>query len=188
VKKYIVTSCSHSHGWRSERVTMSHTTVTVKPLMAMPHRIMRTASRGSSHRHFRWRWSSRTRVIFLLDAADQAEHLDRVRAEVARDLVLHRRGDLLEAGLVHVDELDAHLRELRARLGLHLEGLLRLLAVELVGGALHPFLLLGGEARPELVAHEEHRVVRLVLAHRHHRRDLVVLVDAVHGIAVLRAV
>src|SRR5689334_9529158 len=102
MKKVMVTSCSHSSGRPSMRVAMSQTTVTVKPVIATPHRTIRTRSSGSRMRHLRWRCSSSTRamVAALLGAAHQAEHLDGVRAEILRDLVLHRRRDLLEAGLV----------------------------------------------------------------------------------------
>src|SRR5690348_10465850 len=113
MKKVMVTSCSHSHGRPRVRVTISHTTVTVNPVMAIPQRIIRMRSSGSSARHFRWRLSWSTSAMVLLDAAHQAEHLDRVRAEALGDRILHRRRDLLEARLVHlVDDLHAHLRKL----------------------------------------------------------------------------
>src|SRR5690349_10696038 len=103
MKKVMVTSCSQSSGRPSVRVAMSQTTVTVKPVSAIPQSTISARSSGSRKRHLRWRCSSRTRAMAsaaLLYAAHQAEHLDRVRAEVHGDLVLHRCGDLLEAGLV----------------------------------------------------------------------------------------
>src|SRR6476646_5556817 len=124
MKKVMVASCSHSQGRPSVRVAMSQTTVTVKPAIAIPHRIISTCSSGSSARHFRWRWASETSEMaaLLLDVADQPEDLDRMRSEVLRDPVLHRRGDLLEAGLVDLGyDLHAHLLELGARLALELE-------------------------------------------------------------------
>src|SRR4051812_6634588 len=184
----MVTSCSQSHGERSARVTMSQVTVTVKPVIATPQTIISARSMTSSARHFRWRWASRTRAMAppLLHGANQPEHLDGVRSEILGDLVLHRRGDALEAGLVDlVDDLHAHLLQLGARFALELEGLLRLLRVHLVRRPLYPLLLLGGEARPQLVADEEDRMVRLVLGHRHDRRHLVVLVQHIDGVAVL---
>src|SRR5689334_702801 len=111
----MVTSCSHSHGAPSERVTMSQVTVTVKPVMATPQRTISARSTTSSARHFRWRWACRTRAMAppSLHGANQPEHLDGVRSEALGDLVLHRRGDALEARLVDlVDDLHAHLLQL----------------------------------------------------------------------------
>src|SRR5882672_12310706 len=157
MKKVIVTSCSHSHGRDSMRVTMSQVTVTVKPVIATPQSTISARSTKSNARHFRWRWDCRTSEMAgaLLDAAHQAEDLDRVRPELVRQLVLDRCADFFETGLVDAgDDLHAHLLELGARFLLHFEGLCRLHLVHLVGGCLHPFLLLGAEARPHLVADE----------------------------------
>src|SRR4051812_26638112 len=129
MKKVIVTSCSHSQGLPRARVTMSHTTVIVKPAIAMPQNTMSARSIASSARHFRWRCSSETRAMArpLLHAAHEPQHLDRVRAEILGDLVLHGCGDLLEARLFDlVDDLHAHLLQLGARLALELERLGRL--------------------------------------------------------------
>src|SRR5882724_4001862 len=142
----MVTSCSQSHGVPSARVTMSHTTVTVNPLRAMPHSTIRARSTTSSARHFSRRRASRTRAMAppLLHGANQPEHLDGVRPEVFGDLVLHRRGDAFEPRLVHlVDDLHAHLLQLGARLALELERLLRLLRIHLVRRGLHPLLPFG---------------------------------------------
>src|SRR6185436_3270131 len=146
MKKVMVTSCSHSHGRDSRRVTMSHVTVTVKPVIATPQRTISARSTTSSARHFRWRCACRTSEMAarLLNVAYEPEDLDRVRPELLRQLVLDRRADLFEAGLVDAgDDLHAHLLELGARLLLHLEYLGRLHLVHLVGRGLHPFLLLG---------------------------------------------
>src|SRR5438874_1694490 len=119
MKKVMVTSCSHSQGRPSMRVTMSQVTVSVKPVMATPQSSIRTCSSGSSARHFSWRCSCRTRAMAprLLHIAHEPEDLDRVRAELLRQLVLDRRADLLEARLVDLgDDLDAHLLQLGARL------------------------------------------------------------------------
>src|SRR5204863_9012699 len=129
MKKVMVTSCSHSHGRPSMRVAMSQVTVTVKPVMAMPHRIISVRSRPSSARHFRWRWSSRTRAMAprLLHIAHEAENLHGIRTELAGELVLDRRAHLLEARLVHRGEnLHADLLQPGARFLLHLERLGRL--------------------------------------------------------------
>ncbi len=69
---------------------------------------------------------------------------------------------------------------------LELESLLRLVAPDFLAGRLHPFLLLVGKAGPDLVADEDHRIVGLVLGHRHDRRDFVMLVYQEHREAVLR--
>src|SRR5262245_55216160 len=159
MKKVIVTSCSHSQGRPSMRVTMSQVTVTVKPVMATPHSSISAYSTPSSTRHFRWRCSCRTRAMApsLLHIADEAEDFDGVRSQVLGELVLDRCADLLEAGLVHPGEdLDAHLLQAGARFLFHLEGLRRLHLVHVVGRLLHPFLLLGAQARPGLVADEQH--------------------------------
>src|SRR5690349_11296390 len=141
MKKVMVNSCSHSHGWPSMRVAMSHTTVTVKPVMATPQSTISTCSRASSARHLRRRCDCRTSEMAapLLHAAYQPEDLDRVGAKILGDLVLHRRGDLLEVRLVYaVDDLHAHLLQLGAGLALELEGTCRLAAVHLVGRFLDP--------------------------------------------------
>src|SRR5436189_2067241 len=131
MKNVMVTSCSHSHGRPSMRVTMSQVTVTLKPVIATPHRIISTRSSGSSTRHFRCRCDSCTRESTarpgLLDVAHQLQNLDRVRAQLLRQLVLDRLADLLEARLVDAgDDLDADLFEAGARVALHLERLGRL--------------------------------------------------------------
>src|SRR5215213_7444629 len=126
MKKVMVTSCSHSHGRPSMRVTMSQVTVTVKPVIATPQSSISTRSSPSSARHFRWRCSCRTRAMAppLLHIADEAEDLDGVRSEVLGELVLDRRADFLEARLVHGgDDLDADLLQAGSRLFLHLERL-----------------------------------------------------------------
>src|SRR5881394_666371 len=102
MKKVMVTSCSHSHGRDSMRVTMSQVTVTVKPVIATPHSTISARSTTSSARHFRWRCDCRTSEMggALLDVAHEPEDLDRVRPELLRQLVLDRRADLFEARLV----------------------------------------------------------------------------------------
>src|SRR3954470_14142725 len=102
MKKVIVTSCSQSHGRPMERVTTSHVTVTVKPVIATPHSSISTRSSGSSGRHFRWlcvAWTSEGMAGPLLNAAHQPEDLDRVRPEIIGELVLDRLADRFEAGL-----------------------------------------------------------------------------------------
>src|SRR4026208_1364890 len=126
MKKVMVTSCSHSQGRDSMRVTMSQVTVTVKPVIAMPQSTISARSKTSSARHFRWRCACRTSEMAeaLLDVAHQAQDLDRVGSELLRQLVLDRRADLLEAGLVDAgDDLHAHLLQPGARFFLHLERL-----------------------------------------------------------------
>src|SRR4051812_10648248 len=124
MKKVMVTSCSHSHGWRSVRVTTTQMTVAVNPVMAMPHRTISASSSGSSARHFRWRlvcWTSEAMAAALLDVAHHVQDLDRVGAEILGELVLDGLAHRLEARLVdRGDDLDADLLEPRARLVLHL--------------------------------------------------------------------
>src|SRR4051812_21032643 len=138
MKKVMVTSCSHSHGWRSVRVTTSQMTVTVNPEMAMPHSTISASSSGSSARHFRWRWvcwTSEGMAPALLDVAHHVQDLDGVGTEVLGELVLDGFAHGLEAGLVdRGDDLDADLLQARARVTLHLEGLGRLHLVHVVGG------------------------------------------------------
>src|SRR3954471_1908986 len=103
MKKVIVTSCSQSQGQPMLRVTTSHTTLTVKPEMAMPHSTISTRSSGSSARHLRGRWvvwTSERMAARLLHVAHEVEDLHRVRAKVPRQLVLDRLADGFEAGLV----------------------------------------------------------------------------------------
>src|SRR5262245_34986516 len=125
MKKVIVASWSQSQGRPMVRVTMSHITSTENPVMAMPHRIIKTCSSQSSARHFRCRCSCRTRLLNpcmidfriqneggapaescmlpagrrarLLDVAHQAEDLHRVGPKVGRQLVLDRLADLRKA-------------------------------------------------------------------------------------------
>src|SRR3954467_541871 len=146
MKNVIVTSCSHSHGRPAMRVTMSHTTVTVKPVMATPQSTISARSTRASARPLRWRCDCSTREIGLLYVADEAQDLDRVRPELLGELVLDRLAHRLEARLVDAgDDLHAHLLELGARLLLHLESLRRLHLVHFIGGRLHPLLLVGVE-------------------------------------------
>src|SRR3954464_13238750 len=128
MKKVMVTSCSQSQGRASMRVTTSQITVTVKPVIATPHSTISARSSGSSARHFRWRCVCRTSEAMarscLLDVAHQAQDLDCVRAQLARQLVLDRLAHLLEARLVDGgDDLHADLLEAGARFLLHLERL-----------------------------------------------------------------
>src|SRR6516165_5825163 len=53
-------SSAQKSGCPRARVTMSASTTTLKPVMAIPHRIIRTFSSGSSKRHFKWRCSCNT--------------------------------------------------------------------------------------------------------------------------------
>ena len=71
---------------------------------------------------------------------------------------------------------------------LEVEGLRRLDLGDLVGRRLDPALLLGGQARPRLVADPDQAVVGLVLGHRQDRRHFVVLVHQVDVDAVLGGV
>src|SRR4029077_16001059 len=90
-------------------------------------------------------------AAWLFDAADQIFDLDGVRAELIGEFVEIRSGDVGEARLVDVgDDLDADRLELAYRLVLELERLGRLVLVDLGGRRLHPLLLLGGKALPEL--------------------------------------
>src|SRR5512135_2975978 len=105
MKKVIVTSCSHSQGRPMVRVTTSHTTLTVNPVIATPQSTISTRSSGSSARHFRcrcdsWRRVAMARLPVLFHAAHELEDLDRVRAEVLGELVLDGLAHRLEAGLV----------------------------------------------------------------------------------------
>src|SRR5260221_8946288 len=104
MKKVMVTSCSHSHGRESIRVTMSQVTVTVKPVIATPQSTISARSTTSSARHFRWRWDCRTSEMAgrLLYVAHQAQDLDRVRPELLRQLVLDGLAYGLETRLVDV--------------------------------------------------------------------------------------
>src|SRR5579883_2279134 len=198
MKKVEVTSCSQSQGCPISRVITSKNTDVVKPRRHMPQSAIMMRSTKSSARHLRWRWDCRTMspVAFivprsrygtgLLHGADELQELDRMWAEVAGDLVLDRLGDLDEAGLVDIlHELDTHLLELRHRVVLEAERVGGLELVDLVGGGLHPLLLLIAEAGPGLVADPDAVHVRLVLRHRHDRRHFVVLVRHVDVDAVL---
>src|SRR3954453_3896453 len=124
MKKVIVTSCSHSHGRPMERVTTSHVTVTVNPVIATPHSTISTRSSGSSARHFRWRcvaWTSDGMAEPLLNAAHEPEDLYRVGPEIVGELILDRLAPRLEAALVDpADDLDADFLQPRARFLLHL--------------------------------------------------------------------
>src|SRR6185295_421401 len=121
MKKVIVTSCSHSQGRPSMRVTMSQITVTVNPVMATPLSTISARSRPSSARHFRWRWDCRTSERMtaspaLLDVADQPQDLHRVRSQFLGELVLDRLAHLLESRLVDAgDDLDADFLQPSAR-------------------------------------------------------------------------
>src|SRR6478736_954356 len=183
MKKSIVVSCSHSHGWPIARVTMSQRTSTLNVVMVIPHSTISICSMGSSARHFKWRcscktspsnrritWfrksrqenecgelfgSPRSRTDRLFHVADQIEHFYRIRPEIRRELVLDRLADRREAALVDVlDNLDADLFELRLRLVFELERGCRLVLTDFVGCRLHPFLLFVVQARPDLVADE----------------------------------
>src|SRR3984957_9783989 len=93
------------------------------------------------------------RAEWLVDAADQLFDLGGVGPKASGKLVQIRRGDVDEARLVDVgDDLDADRLELADRLVLEIERLGRLDFVDLGAGGLHPLLLLGREALPELVA------------------------------------
>src|ERR1700759_5341229 len=93
-----------------------------------------------------------TTIIGSLRRADQVLDLFGVRPEVVRELVEQRLGNRPEARLVDIlDDLDAYLLELAGGGVLELEGALRLLCADVVGRRLHPFLLVGGEALPQLV-------------------------------------
>ena len=116
----------------------------------------------------------------LVDAADQLFDLDGVRAEFSGKLVQIRRGDPDKARLVDVgDDLDADCLELADRLVLQLERLGRLVFVDLGGRCLHPLLLLGGEALPELVADPDKAVIGFVFGEREHRCHFVMLIDEI---------
>src|SRR3569832_2846215 len=122
MKKVMVTSCSQSHGRPMVRVTTSHTTVSVKPVLATPHSTISARSSGSSQRHFRCRCDSCSNATArdLLDAAHQLQDLHGVGPELAGDLVLEGLAHGFEARLVHAgDDLHAHLLQARARLALH---------------------------------------------------------------------
>src|SRR5438445_4289603 len=95
----------------------------------------------------------------LWDRADRLLDFDRVRPELLGELLEIGRGDLDETGLVDAaHHFHAHRYQLGLGLMLEIERLRGLLAVDLVGGGLHPLLLLGGEARPQLVADPHHAV------------------------------
>src|SRR5262245_56918457 len=61
-KKPVVTCWSHSQGYPIVRVTTSHSTERVNPVIETPHRTMSTASAGSRAFHLRCRWRSSTRT------------------------------------------------------------------------------------------------------------------------------
>src|SRR5438552_13446656 len=67
MEKVIVASWTQSQGRPIARVMTSPSTRTLKPVMAIPHRIIRMFSRGSSARHFRWRCSVETRLSKRID-------------------------------------------------------------------------------------------------------------------------
>src|SRR4051812_22413701 len=151
------TSCSHSQGRPSVRVTMSAHTVSEKPNSTSPQTIIRTISSGSSARHFRWRCRPSTSLSATLtscrvpwsrrsvDRPDQALDLVGVRAELLRQLVEVGIGDLLEPRLVGRNYFDPDRLDLRQRLVLQLERLLRFHRADFSSGGEHPFLLVGIE-------------------------------------------
>src|SRR5207245_220038 len=98
-------------------------------------------------------------------------------AEILGQLVQVGIADLLETRLVDVgDDLDSHRLELCRRLPLELERFFGFLRADVLGGGQDPLLLFRVEALPQLVADPDNRVVRLMLAHRKHGCDFVVLV------------
>src|SRR6516225_7901763 len=196
-----VASCSHSQGWPIVRVRMLAVTDSEKPKQSTPHSTISASSRRSSARHFRWRCRCSTSLSAiainlpvaaaaashrLVDRSDQVLDLLGVGPEIACELVEIGIGDLLEAGLVDVgDDLDADLLK-PGRCGmLQCEAALRLLRADVTRRGRDPLLLLGRKAMPELVADPENRVVGLVLAHRQHGGDFVVLVDEIDVDGVL---
>src|SRR5258706_5266847 len=100
MKKVMVTSCSQSQGRPAVRVTMSHMTVTVKPVIATPQSTISTPSSGSRARHLRCRcdcWTSERRAGCLFHVAHEVEDLHCVRAEIVGELVLDGLARRLEA-------------------------------------------------------------------------------------------
>src|SRR5436190_9173747 len=131
------------------RVTTSRKTDRVNPTMLTPHSTISVASSGSSAFHLRCRWRCNTRArgstvaARLLDLANELEDLDRVRAQLGRELVLDGLGGLHEAGLVDtLDDLDAHLLELDRRLLFERQRLAGLHPADFLGGGLDPLLFL----------------------------------------------
>src|SRR5215471_1342418 len=95
-------------------------------------------------------------VFRLFYVANKCEDLLGMRPEILGELVLDRRANPGKAALVDVlDDLDAHLLEFRQRLVLEPEGRSRLVLADLVGGRLHPLLLLIGQAAPDFVADKQ---------------------------------
>src|SRR6516162_10922723 len=130
------------------------------------------------------RWIAGSRST---DAADQILDLGRMRTEVGRHLVEVRIGDLLESRLVDIaDDLDADGLQLGSRFMLQGDRLRRLVLIDLVGGYLHPALLLGRKAVPQFVADPGEAVVRLMLSHREYWRNLVMLVREIDVHAIFR--
>src|ERR1700747_913547 len=174
---------------------MSAVTDSEKPKQSTPHSTISASSRQSNARHFRWRCRCKTSLSAiainlpvadaaashgLVERSDQGLDLLGVGPEIVRELVEIGIGDLLEAGLVDVrDDLDADLREPGCCRMLQFEAALRLLRADVARRDRDPLLLLGRKALPELVADPQNRVVGLVLAHRQHGGDFVVLVDEI---------
>src|SRR5436190_10637227 len=185
MKNVWVTSCSHSQGWPIVRVTISKTTVVENPNSSSPQTIIRTSSRPSSARHFRWRCRSSTSLSAmrmsstrqaaegreaslrrgrLLDGVDQVLDLHRMGTKLLREPLLQRRSGADEARLVDVgDDLDADRLQLVRRLMLEVQRFGRLRASDFVGRRRHPLLLIVAQALPQLVADPDEVVVRLVL-------------------------
>src|SRR5258708_38985153 len=105
----------------------------------------------------------------LFNRADEILDLLGVRPKLLGELVEIGIGNRDEAGLVDLgDDLDADLPQLVLRLMFELDRFRGLGLVDLVGGGLHPALLLRRQTVPELVADPDQAVIGLVLGPRKH--------------------
>src|SRR5271165_6504608 len=190
MKNADVTSCGHSKGWPTTRAATSRSVVDVKPTRHTPQSRISARSSASSARHFTWRSAAWTRSarssIALFDRAADLQDFFRVRAEALRQLILQRLGDLDEARLVDAGhDLDAELLQPVERLVLERDRLRGLLRADLGRRGLHPALLLVRQRSPQLIADPDHAVIGLVLGHRQHRRNFIMLVAVIDVHAIL---